>query len=53
MEYLRDEVGLSGFWIGMDARNEDAKFFYERLSFQSIPGASAQSLGLVFNTWKA
>jgi len=45
-------VGLDGFWIGMDSRNEAARNFYERLGFRSIPGAPPHNMGLSFSNWK-
>jgi len=52
VEYLRDEVGLDGVFLGMDMKNGDARRFYERLGFRRWSGAPEHSVGLKFADWR-
>jgi len=52
VEYLRDEAGLDGVFLGMDMRNVDARRFYERLGFRRWSGAPEHSVGLKFSDWR-
>ena len=53
IEYLRDEVGLDGVFLGVDMRNTDAMMFYERLEFRRWSGAPEHSFGLKFSDWRS
>jgi ribosomal protein S18 acetylase RimI-like enzyme len=52
VEYLRDEAGLDGVFLGLDMRNTGARTFYERLGFGRWNGAPAHSFGLKFADWQ-
>ena len=52
VEYLRDEAGLDGLFLGMDMRNTDARRFYERLGFRRWSGAPEHCVGLKFADWR-
>jgi len=51
VEYLRDEIGLDGVFLGMDMRNTGARRFYERLGFRRWSGAPEHAFGLKFVDW--
>ena len=52
VEYLRDEAGLDGVFLGMDMRNMDARRFYEKLGFRRWSGAPEHTVGLKFADWQ-
>jgi GNAT superfamily N-acetyltransferase len=48
---MTQEERVHGVWIGMDARNEEARKFYMKIGFKPIPGAPDTYLGLDFDDW--
>jgi len=52
VQWLKEEKGLDGVWLGMDVRNEEAAKFYTRLGFKVIEGAPRGVVGLKFDEWK-
>jgi len=48
IEFLKDEEGVPGVWLGLNPKNEGARKFYERLGFKVIDGSDANYMGLRF-----
>jgi ribosomal protein S18 acetylase RimI-like enzyme len=46
VEFLKEQDGVNGVWLGMDPRNLDARKFYEKVGFSNVEGADANVVGM-------